>query len=68
MKVKCKTIKELRIRKGLSLEALGKLTNLSQGAISNIENGKTIPHPRTAKVLSDILQVSFDELFTFSDD
>ena len=68
MKVKCKAIRELRIKKGLSLEALGKLTNLSQGAISNIENGKTIPHPRTAKTLSDILKVPFDDLFTFPDE
>jgi transcriptional regulator with XRE-family HTH domain len=51
-----KTIKELRKQKSLSQEELAKLANITQAALSQIENGKR-PGIETLKQISQGLQV-----------
>jgi DNA-binding transcriptional regulator YiaG len=46
-----------RRRRDLSIRDLSKLSKLSVGAISNVENGRTNPHPRTIQDLARALKV-----------
>lgn len=55
-------IYKLRKLKGLSQEILAEKVNVSRQTISNWELGETSPNPEQLKVLSNIFDVSVDEL------
>lgn len=55
-------LRKIRERRGLSQNELAEMTELSQGAISKFESGKTKPNPRTLKILADALNANRDEL------
>lgn len=58
-------MKVLRIKKGLSLKELGAKVNLSDTALSKIENGKTkSPSVEIAMKIADVLEVNVYELFS----
>ncbi len=59
---KGKAISEIRIRRGLSKNALSKKAGVCKSSIAQVENGQP-PTPRIAKAISDALEVGFDELF-----
>ena len=53
---------ELRKKKGLSQEQLGEKVDVTRQTISNWELGETTPNPEQLKLLSNVLNVSIDEL------
>ena len=55
-------ILELRKKKGLSQEQLGEKVNVTRQTISNWELNETTPNPEQLKLLSNVLNVSIDEL------
>ncbi|WP_158256768.1 helix-turn-helix transcriptional regulator [Pseudomonas sp. MYb185] len=57
------SLKTLRLKAGLSQQALAKAVNTSQPHIANIENGKQNMMLETAALLSKALNVSLDQLF-----
>ncbi|WAA12774.1 XRE family transcriptional regulator [Fervidibacillus halotolerans] len=64
-----KKIKRLRIEKGLSLNELASLANVSKSYISYIERGiQTSPSPHILSKIAKILDVSLDEIMYPSDD
>lgn len=56
-------IKDKRTAKNVSLRELGERTGLSASAISQIENGKSIPNILTAKLIADALGFSVISFF-----
>ena len=60
---KGKEIKELRIKKGLSLRGLAIKSKTHYSTISNVENSKCSASPKTAKAICDALGKCFDDLF-----
>lgn len=69
-----KKIKDLRIKRGLSTTMLAKKADLSQGYISDIENGRTTPSIKTIEKISEALNVnpayfidSETDVLTFTD-
>lgn len=58
-------IKELRKRKGLSQEQLSELINVDPTTISNIENGKNYPTLINLENLTNVLNISFLDVFDF---
>ena len=61
--LKTNKLKELRIKKGLSQLQLSYKAGMSQGAISNLENGKVFAYDGWKKKLAEILEVSEEEIF-----
>ena len=59
-------IKELRKSKKISQEHLAELVNLEPPSICNIENGKNYPTLQNLEKISDVLDVSFVDIFNFS--
>lgn len=57
-----KRLKDLRIKKGLSQEDIGKFLSLSKQTISSYENGLRNPEPETLIKLAELLNVSVDFL------
>ncbi len=57
-----KKLKEARARTGLSQEAIAEAVHVSRQTISNWENEKTYPDILSLIQLSDLYQVSLDEL------
>lgn len=57
-----KNILNSRKKNGLSQEQLGEKVNVTRQTISNWELGRTQPNPEQLKMLSQILNVSIDEL------
>ncbi len=55
-------IKDLRIKKGLTQEELGKMLNKTKNNISQYETGKREPDNNTLLKLSEIFNVSIDLL------
>lgn len=55
-------ILKLRKQRGLSLEQLGELVNVTRQTISNWELDETTPNPQQLKLLSKALNISIDEL------
>ena len=55
-------IKQLRLKKGLSLSALSKLSRLSPSYLNEIEKGKKYPKADKIVILANVFQVSYDEL------
>jgi putative transcriptional regulator len=58
-------LRDARIQKGLSQEALAKLVGVSRQTISSIETGQFNPTARLALILCVALDRKFEELFYF---
>lgn len=56
-------IKELRKKKGMTLQALSELTNLSKGYLSRIESSDTAPRLPTLQRIASALDVAIDYFF-----
>ena len=63
-----KRLKELRIEKGLTQNALAEKLNVTQQTYSDYETGKTNPNVETLIMLADILECSIDYLVGRTDD
>lgn len=57
------TLKQLRVKKGLSQIELGNKVGLKQTTISQYENGSRKPPLPMAKKLADALEVTLDDIF-----
>jgi len=57
-------IKELRKKRGLNQQELGKVINVTAGTVSLIEIGKNNPTPEAIIKLCDFFEVSADYLLT----
>lgn len=57
-----KNIKKFREQKGLTQDALAEKLNVTRQALSNWERGKTQPDIETLQKISEILEVSVEEL------
>ena len=55
-------LKQIRTDKNLSLFGLSKLTGLSKSYLNEIENGKKYPKPDKIALLSDKLDVPYDQM------
>ena len=55
-------ILELRVKKGLSQEALAEKVFVTRQAVSRWENGDTVPNTETLKLLSQEFDVSINTL------
>ncbi|WP_299336238.1 helix-turn-helix domain-containing protein [uncultured Psychroserpens sp.] len=55
-------LKQIRTDKGLSLFGLSKLCGLSKSYLNEIEKGKKYPKPDKIVILSDKLEVPYDEM------
>lgn len=55
-------LKQIRTDKNLSLFGLSKLSGLSKSYLNEIENGKKYPKPDKIVLLSDKLEVSYDQM------
>ena len=56
-------IKELRVKNGYTQAELAKALNISQGSISGYETGRFEPDLDTIKKMSELFNVTMDELF-----
>jgi transcriptional regulator with XRE-family HTH domain len=56
-------LREVRIRAGLSLRELARRLAVSPAFVSQLENGKSQPSVATLYTISQVLNVSIDELF-----
>ena len=63
-----KRIQQLRKIKGLSQEAFAEKINIATTTLSSIETGKAFMTSQTLEKILDILQITPQELFTFSDE
>ena len=61
-------IKELRHKRNMTQEAVGKVLGVRQDAISTYENGKNYPEIRNLIILADYFGVSLDYLMGRTDD
>lgn len=59
-------VKELRLKKGMSQEALAEESGLSRRTIQRIELGESNPNGDSLKRLADALQVNADELIDWA--
>lgn len=50
-------IRDIRIKKGITLTQMSEGTNLSKGFISQVENNKTSPSIATAEMIANFLQI-----------
>jgi len=55
-------LKQIRTEKNLSLFGLSKLSGLSKSYLNEIENGKKYPKPDKIAMLSDKLEVPYDQM------
>lgn len=56
-------VRDLRLERGLSQEALARKAGLSLGAVRQVETGRRRPRLRTARAIAHALGVSVDEVF-----
>ena len=56
----------LRVKKGLSQDALARKVMVTRHAVSRWENGETVPNTETLKLLSKEFDVSINTLFLIS--
>ena len=61
-------ISELRKKKGLTQEQLGKKLNVSYQAVSKWENNLSEPDLETLEKLTDVFEISMSEFFAMSKD
>lgn len=59
------SVKKAMFLKGYNLSDLSNETGVGVSYLSQIINGKKIPSPKLAKKMSEVLQVSVNELFEF---
>lgn len=57
-------IRELRMQKGLSQQKLASICGVHQTAVSQWENGRTVPDRDSLKVLSEIFEVTMETLLS----
>ena len=57
-------LRELRLRRALTLRELGVLSGVAYDTIHGIETGKQAPRPSTVRKLADALGVSPDVFFS----
>lgn len=62
-----KRLKEIRMEKKFSQEDVAKKLNVSRQAISKWENDKTEPDLKSLKMLSEMYEITLDELLAFKD-
>jgi transcriptional regulator with XRE-family HTH domain len=55
-----------RMRRGWTLRELGEACSVSTACLSRIEQGKSMPHPKNARKLCEVLGVDIEYLFDFS--
>ena len=55
-------VKQLRTKKGYSFSKLAKITGLSGSYLNEIEKGKKYPKTDKLRILSEGLEVSYEEL------
>ncbi len=55
-------LKQIRTERNLSLFGLSKLTGMSKSYLNEIENGKKYPKPDKISILSEKLDVAYDQL------
>jgi transcriptional regulator with XRE-family HTH domain len=55
-------LKQIRNEKSLSLFGLSKLSGLSKSYLNEIENGKKYPKPDKIAILSEKLDISYDQM------
>lgn len=58
-------LKEIRIKKNLSQNALAELVGVSRNTISSIETGQFCPTAKLALILCIALDKKFEEVFYF---
>ena len=57
-------LKALRIRKGLSLEALARILNVGKTTIAAWESGKSVPSVEKLQALASFYNISTDWIFS----
>jgi transcriptional regulator with XRE-family HTH domain len=62
-----KKLRELRLRRALTLRELGVLSGVAYDTIHGIETGKQAPRPSTVRKLADALGVTPDVFFADSE-
>lgn len=68
MKIVGTRLKELRLKKGLSLRELAKQAHMSHSFIADIEAGRSNPSLDTIEVLAKVLNISIDYLLGRAED
>ncbi|MBP3953623.1 helix-turn-helix transcriptional regulator [Bacillus suaedae] len=66
MKIKVKDYEKfnvLLLRKGFSKTEFSKVIGLSQTMMVQLTNGSRNPSPKTAKKITEVLEIDFDEIF-----
>ena len=61
--IKAEELKTRMIHEGFTGAGLAKATNITQGYICQILNGKRAIRPPTAKKICDVLNCKFDDIF-----
>ncbi|WP_370830321.1 helix-turn-helix domain-containing protein [Clostridium sp.] len=61
-------IKEIRIKKGITIQELSHLTKLSLASLSMYETGKRVPSIKNIGKIAEALNISVDELFNDDND
>lgn len=61
-------LKELRARNGLNQQGLGQLAGVSRQTISPIERGDYSPSVTLALKLAQILDVTVEDIFTYTEE
>lgn len=62
-----RTLKVLRAKAGLTQKALAEALNISQGAVTNWERGKTLPSSDKLPKLTKVLNCTLDDLYEKED-
>jgi transcriptional regulator with XRE-family HTH domain len=55
-------VRECRQDAGYSIRELAEMAEVSHVTITHLENGRTVPHPRTLRKIAGALRVSVREL------
>lgn len=61
------SLKQVRVRKGMTQKELADFVDLSQETISQYEMGNRTPSIVIARKIADVLEVSLDDIFFGSD-
>ena len=63
-----KQVKQIRVERNMSQQKLSDISGLAVRTISKIERGKMNPSYEVLSTLVSVLGISFDSLFTFTND
>lgn len=61
-------IEEIRSRKGIKQDELGKMLGVSRQTISSLENGRYNPSITLAYKISKLFDMTIEEVFIFEED